>query len=281
LLCPREIQCTAAGSYTGKVKFHDQWYPGGHDPIIDRPTFDSVQALLGNQVYRSHELVHAGDLIQCGHCEQAITGEVKSMKPVEGLDRFEFGELLDILADDLRPDTSGLAFSIVDGCIGWEADPVTMTADDLFAQEADAQQGGRAADWEDAANWLSDVLADGALPAADVKSLARQNGVGEKSLRTARERLRVVSQRKGFGRGNRVLWAVPDSPILAHTLGRASMREAGMYASGTRTHSDIERTAHGIGRGGSDFWGFLPNTTHTRRLHFSRAKFERFSEQTN
>ena len=130
---------------------------------------------------------------------------------------------------NLAPDTSGLAFSVVDGCIVWEADPVTMTADDLFAQEADAQQGSRTADWEEAANWLADVLTDGALPTADVKSLARKNGIGEKSLRTAREQLQVVSQREGFGRGSRVLWAKPDAPIHARDSHTCPHPEAGIY----------------------------------------------------
>jgi hypothetical protein len=35
-----------------------------------------VQVLLGGQIYRSHELTFAGNLIACGHCGRPITGEV-------------------------------------------------------------------------------------------------------------------------------------------------------------------------------------------------------------
>lgn len=38
-------------------------------------TFDRVQVLLGEKVYRSHELTYAGDLIRCKHCGHTVTGE--------------------------------------------------------------------------------------------------------------------------------------------------------------------------------------------------------------
>lgn len=63
--------------YIGEVKHRGEWHPGSHQPIIDRPTWDRAQVLLGQKVYRSHDMLFAGELIVCGHCGHPITGEVK------------------------------------------------------------------------------------------------------------------------------------------------------------------------------------------------------------
>ena len=62
-------------AYIGEVLHRGQWYPGKHEPIVDRATWDRVQTLLGGHIYQSHAHVYAGDLIQCGHCGHPITGE--------------------------------------------------------------------------------------------------------------------------------------------------------------------------------------------------------------
>ncbi|MHB8899153.1 MAG: recombinase family protein [Thermoguttaceae bacterium] len=71
-------------AYIGEVSFRGQWYPGTHRPLVDRATWDRVQVLLGDKVYRSHELTYAGDLIACGHCGHPITGERKFKKTKAG-----------------------------------------------------------------------------------------------------------------------------------------------------------------------------------------------------
>jgi site-specific DNA recombinase len=71
-------------AYIGEILHKGQWYPGKHTPLIDRATWDRVQVLLGGQVYRTHELTYASDLIQCGHCGHTITGERKTKKTKSG-----------------------------------------------------------------------------------------------------------------------------------------------------------------------------------------------------
>jgi site-specific DNA recombinase len=61
--------------YLGEVEHNGQWYPGKHEPLVDRATWDRVQALLGNHTYQKVELVYAGARIRCGHCGHPITGE--------------------------------------------------------------------------------------------------------------------------------------------------------------------------------------------------------------
>ncbi len=71
-------------SYVGEIEFQGQWLPGKHPPLIDRPTWDRVQALLGDKVRRSHDLLYAGELIHCGHCQRPITGERVFKKTKDG-----------------------------------------------------------------------------------------------------------------------------------------------------------------------------------------------------
>jgi hypothetical protein len=74
-------------AYIGELSHKGEWYPGKHEPLIDRATWDRVQALLGGHIYQSHALTYAGDLIQCGHCGHPITGE-KVRKKMKSGERF-------------------------------------------------------------------------------------------------------------------------------------------------------------------------------------------------
>ena len=65
-------------SYIGEVFYQGQWYPGSHPPLIDRSTWDRVQSRLGGKHNESHEMVFASNLIKCGHCGHAVTGELKT-----------------------------------------------------------------------------------------------------------------------------------------------------------------------------------------------------------
>jgi DNA invertase Pin-like site-specific DNA recombinase len=77
-------------SYIGEVKYHGDWYPGNHKPLIDPETWNRVQVLLGQKVYRSHEMLYAGGLITCGHCGRPVTGEVKEKKTKKGMRRYTY-----------------------------------------------------------------------------------------------------------------------------------------------------------------------------------------------
>jgi AAA domain-containing protein len=57
---------------------------------------------------------------------------------------------------------------------------------------------------------LAEILAEGPLPARTVKALAGEAGVSERTLARAREALGVTTQREGFGKGARYVWALPD-----------------------------------------------------------------------
>ncbi len=62
-------------AYIGEIEYKGQWYPGKHEPLINRGTWNRVQALLGGKTYKAHQLTYAGGLVRCGHCGNLITGE--------------------------------------------------------------------------------------------------------------------------------------------------------------------------------------------------------------
>jgi site-specific DNA recombinase len=77
-------------SYIGEVRFRGEWYPGRHEPLVDRETWDRVQTLLGDAVYRAHEMTYAGEFMTCGHCGHPITGERKTKKTQSGLREYVY-----------------------------------------------------------------------------------------------------------------------------------------------------------------------------------------------
>jgi len=64
-------------SYIGEVSFHGKWHPGTHASIIDRKTWDHVQASFGDRRQKSHTLLFSHGLVRCGYCHRQVTGEKK------------------------------------------------------------------------------------------------------------------------------------------------------------------------------------------------------------
>ncbi len=64
---------------------------------------------------------------------------------------------------------------------------------------------------EEAADWLQSLLAHRPQPLADIKRLAREEGITDKTLRLARERLGVITETDphAVGRGRHTQWRLP------------------------------------------------------------------------
>jgi DNA invertase Pin-like site-specific DNA recombinase len=71
-------------AYIGELEFRGEWYPGKHPPLVDRPTWDRVQVLLGGQNYHCHALTYGGEWMTCAHCGHPITGECKTKTTKSG-----------------------------------------------------------------------------------------------------------------------------------------------------------------------------------------------------
>jgi site-specific DNA recombinase len=61
--------------YLGEIEYQGQWYPGRHEPLVDRATWDRVQSLLGGKTYKHTNLTYARGLIRCAHCGNLVSGE--------------------------------------------------------------------------------------------------------------------------------------------------------------------------------------------------------------
>ena len=71
--------------YIGEIQHKGAWYPGKHEPLIDRATWNRVQALLGGHVHHATTLTYAGQFMTCSHCGHPITGELVRKKTKTGI----------------------------------------------------------------------------------------------------------------------------------------------------------------------------------------------------
>lgn len=71
----------------------------------------------------------------------------------------------------------------------------------------------------EAMDWLRDQLKGGELPKAEVEAYAKEEGFSPKTLRTARERLKLSTPRKKITGSNKctTYWALPQEPIWCET----------------------------------------------------------------
>ena len=71
-------------AYIGEVRHKGEWYPGTHQPLIERSTWNRVQSMLGQKTYKSHQMTYGAELIACGHCGYPITSEMKTKQTKTG-----------------------------------------------------------------------------------------------------------------------------------------------------------------------------------------------------
>jgi putative DNA primase/helicase len=101
----------------------------------------------------------------------------------------------------------------------WESTPVTTTADAaLRALEENSESGNRSAQSE-AEEWLRDLLANGAVPAKQVKTDAAAAGLSWATVRRAKDRIGVHVERvsEGFAKGGHWNWRLPSHDQVTAT----------------------------------------------------------------
>jgi putative DNA primase/helicase len=121
------------------------------------------------------------------------------------------------IKNNLAPLPAGLGYRleqrpVAEGVVGshiiWDSKPVTITADAALAADAAGSEDRSAK--SEAMEFLRNALAGGPAPAAEVDRIAHEHGITPKTLRSAREALRVRIERDGFGPGSRSLWSLPE-----------------------------------------------------------------------
>lgn len=114
---------------------------------------------------------------------------------------------------NLAADPTGLAYSIEDGVVRWEADPVHMTADELLAKETKAAAGFRESRKSEAAEWLGERLSDGPVPSKDVFRDGKDAGFNDKTLREAFKNIGGHSSKTGMD--GPWCWSLRSNPTAA------------------------------------------------------------------
>jgi hypothetical protein len=118
------------------------------------------------------------------------------------------------LKNNIGSDSTGYAFRIESltlssgietSRVAWEAEQVTITANEALAPEVPDDE--RTAT-DEAADLLREILKSGAVKAGDAQRQARQAGISEKALRRARERLGIKPTKPEFAGG--WVWALPE-----------------------------------------------------------------------
>jgi hypothetical protein len=125
--------------------------------------------------------------------------------------------------NNIGNDQSGLAFSIrsaqVDGSVGaidtsmveWEAQAVTVHADDVIGPRLGGEERGALAD---AKQFLAGLLADGPLPTKQIRADAEGAGYHWPTIRRAQKALGVEAVKEGMKAG--WTWRLPARSLGAH-----------------------------------------------------------------
>jgi hypothetical protein len=107
----------------------------------------------------------------------------------------------------------GLAFRIAGdpGRLEWEPDPVVgVRADDVVGlrESKGPKRGPEPTSRDAAAEWLAELLRNGPMPVADIRTQAKAADVSWRTIRRARELLGIIPRKKAFGDGWE--WGLPE-----------------------------------------------------------------------
>lgn len=91
-------------------------------------------------------------------------------------------------------------------------EPVDGAARDLLAVAETVPEAGEGGALNDAIAFLNEVLTAGSLPVSEVKKMARADGISDRTLARAREKLGVKAERQGFGKST--TWFLPSVPLV-------------------------------------------------------------------
>jgi hypothetical protein len=119
---------------------------------------------------------------------------------------------------NLAPTAPTLAYVIEDRGDGprveWHDDPVAITVDEALAAESAAaapQNSGQAGERKEAADWLKEMLHNGPVLSKEIFDSASNCGIAVRTLKRAKEDMRVESYREGFGKDSKCFWRLPDA----------------------------------------------------------------------
>ena len=87
--------------------------------------------------------------------------------------------------------------------VTWEPDPVTITANEALAADNGAVSPKPC---EEADRFLNELFGSGRIEAEEVRRQASDAGLAWRTIVRAKVRLKIRSQRDGFGKGATIYW---------------------------------------------------------------------------
>jgi hypothetical protein len=116
----------------------------------------------------------------------------------------------------IESDAAASGAAIVDGqppmpTVRWSTTPVMMTAEEIITAAAQSAECRPALD--EACEWLRSALADGPQSANELKRVAKEDGIRDRTLVRAKARLGIVAGRSGFGLGGTWTWQLPNGQL--------------------------------------------------------------------
>jgi hypothetical protein len=98
-----------------------------------------------------------------------------------------------------------LAFRIRESAVVWEDGQFDYAADDVLAVESGEERTAAA----DAEQWLQELLADGRMRSSEILRLAAKEKFCEKTLKRAKSKLGICSEKEGIGGASVWFWTLP------------------------------------------------------------------------
>ncbi len=90
-------------------------------------------------------------------------------------------------------------------------EPVNGTAREILGQAEAVEDPEDRSAWQEARDWLEDTLADGPMKASDVMKAARADGITDKCLRVAREKMGIKPYKEKLSLHGKWLWKLPEN----------------------------------------------------------------------
>jgi len=177
----------------------------------------------GNALYRGGGSIGIIGAARSGLIVQADPDDETGHRRVLAVSKCNLAEKAPSLAYHIETDE-------LYGCgrVVWDG-PSSHTADSLLVQPVSEEERS---DQDEAAEFLRAYLAGGRRPAVEVKDAAQAEGIKEWTLNKAKQGLRVLSEREGFGPGSKVWWSLSPSIDDIHAIDDSSQKLTSMASMG-------------------------------------------------
>ena len=142
---------------------------------------------------------------------------------------------------NIGPDEGGFSYSLTQTELEAHAgvfasrvvwgEPIKRTAREVLAEAEETNE--HHSPREEAVEFLRSLLVNGPVPAAEIHTASRKEGISPATLRRAKADLQLRSKRIGFGKGSVAHWEMPpDNPYMLTQPHTCSLKSVSTYGEG-------------------------------------------------